>query len=61
LIAVNLRKYEEARLGLAPAKSFDQTAYKLIETLLHRGDEGFVDVMAWLTAEEKKKRPGNKS
>ncbi len=44
-----------------PAKSIDQNVYKLIEPLIHRGDERFVDVMGWLTEEEKKKRPGNKS
>lgn len=61
VLALNLRNYEEVQQGLKPARTFDQNAYKIIEPLIHRGDEGFVDVMAWLTEEEKKKRPGNKS
>jgi hypothetical protein len=45
--------------GIAPAKSIDGGAYQLIEPLIYRGDEAFTDVMAWLTSEEKKKRPGS--
>lgn len=60
VFALNLRKHEEVLQGLRPAKPFDEAAFALIEPLLHRGDEAFVDVIAWLTEEEKKKRPETK-
>jgi hypothetical protein len=33
----------------------------LLEPLIHRGDEALQDVLEWITAEEKKKRPGTMS
>jgi hypothetical protein len=57
--ALTLRKQMEVQRGLAAPKSIDDGAYQLIEPLIYRGDEAFTDVMAWLTSEEKKKRPGN--
>ncbi|HET6248739.1 MAG TPA: DUF3800 domain-containing protein [Tepidisphaeraceae bacterium] len=56
--ALTLRKHVEADRKLAPLKPIDAGAYDLIEPLIHRGDESFTDIMAWLTNEEKKKRPG---
>ena len=56
--ALTLRKHVEVKRSLLPAKSIDAGAYELIEPLIYRGDEAFTDVMAWLTSEEKKKRPG---
>ena len=57
--ALTLRKHVEESRHLATAKSVDTTAYPIIEPLIYRGDEAFTDVMAWLTTEEKKKRPGS--
>lgn len=59
LFALWLRKHEEVSRGLAPSKFIDSGAFGFIQPMLHRADEGFQDVIAWLTSEEKKKRPGN--
>lgn len=54
LIAFNLRKREEDRLKLRVAKVGDASAFELLEPLLHRGDESFPDVIAWLTELQKR-------
>jgi hypothetical protein len=34
-----------------PVKGFDQDGGSLIEPLIHRGNEAFLDVTSWLTAQ----------
>jgi hypothetical protein len=58
LCVYTARRKEEKKLGL-PVKPIDEGAIPLIEPILHIGDERFRDVNAWLTAEQKKGRPGN--
>ena len=57
LCALSLRKKEEVNLG-RPPKSIDESAIEIIEPHVHRGDEAFVDIMRWLTEQQKKERPG---
>jgi len=58
LCVYSARRKEEKRIGLV-VKPIDEGALPLIEPLIHVGDERFRDVIAWLTAEQKKGRPGN--
>jgi hypothetical protein len=51
------RKKEEQALGL-PAKEIDRGGILGIEPLVYKGNEAFRDVNAWLTAQQKKERPG---
>jgi hypothetical protein len=51
------RRQAERNMGM-PVKSIDESGFSLIESLIHVGDECFQDVNAWLTAEQKKGRPG---
>ena len=51
------RRKEEAKAGLR-VKPMDETCFPLIEPLIHRGDERISDVLAWLTQQQKKERPG---
>lgn len=53
LIALSLRKREEKALG-HPAKSFDEKAFPIIESLVHRGNEATLDVLSWLADRQKK-------
>ncbi len=58
LCVYTARRKEEKKAGL-PVKAIDESGIPLIEPLIHIGDERFRDVNAWLTAEQKKGRPGN--
>ena len=49
LCALAARKKEERKAGL-PAKSIDDEAIRLLEPLIHRGNESLTDVLAWLAA-----------
>ncbi len=57
LCALTLRKKEEVKNG-RPSKAIDKSTAAIIEPCVHRGDEAFVDVMRWLTEQQKKERPG---
>ncbi len=58
LCVYTARRKEEKKAGMT-IKSIDESGLPLIEPLIHVGDERFKDVNAWLTAEQKKGRPGN--
>jgi hypothetical protein len=58
LCVYTVRRKAEKELGLA-VKPIDESGIPLIEPVIHVGDERFRDVNAWLTAEQKKGRPGN--
>jgi len=58
LCVYSARRREEQKAGL-PIKRLDEGGIPLLEPLVHVGDERFRDVNAWLTAEQKKGRPGN--
>jgi hypothetical protein len=60
LCALTLRKNEEAKAGFRD-NPLHHTGMALLEPLIHRGDEALQDVLAWISAEEKKKRPGTMS
>lgn len=60
LCALTLRKKEEAKAGFSD-NPLHHSGNALLEPLVHRGDEAFQDVLAWISAEEKKKRPGTVS
>ena len=51
------RKFEEQKLG-SRLKPVDISWAGLAEPLVHRGDEMLPDVLAWLTDQQKKERPG---
>jgi hypothetical protein len=57
LCAHTLKKREEAKAGLRE-NPLDSEVIRRLEPLLHKGTEAFQDIVAWITAEEKKKRPG---
>ena len=57
LCAYAARKAEEQKLGFK-LKPVDATWASMVEPLVHRGDEKLPDVLAWLTEEQKKERPG---
>ncbi|NLX95613.1 MAG: DUF3800 domain-containing protein [Rhodopirellula sp.] len=57
LCALTLRKKEEAKAGFRDNPIYHD-GVKLLEPLIHRGDESLQDVLAWISTEEKKKRPG---
>jgi hypothetical protein len=50
---LSARKNEERKIGLA-GKSVDDEGIRLVEPLVHRGNEALVDVLTWLTEEQKK-------
>ncbi len=52
------KKVEQAR-GL-PAKEIDRGGVTGIEPLIYKGNEAFEDVLAWVTEQQKKERPGAK-
>ena len=60
LCALALRKMEEAKAGFRD-NPLHHSGIALLEPLIHRGDEALQDVLAWISAEEKKKRPGTVS
>jgi hypothetical protein len=51
------RRMEEMRIGF-PVKEYNKGGIRLLEPLIHRGDERFTDVISWLTDQQKKERPG---
>jgi hypothetical protein len=55
LFALSLRKLEESKVGL-PAKSIDATGIERAQLLVHRGNERFADVIAWLTEQQQNER-----
>ena len=57
LCAYVLRKKEEAIAGFRD-NPIHHEGIAILEPLIHRGDEALRDVLAWISAEEKKKRPG---
>lgn len=58
--ALTLRKKEEAEAGLRD-NPLHHSGIALLDPLIHRGDEALQDVLAWISAEQKKKRPGTVS
>lgn len=48
LFALSLRKHEECNAGMS-AKSVDESGIKRTKALVHRGNEAYRDVIAWLT------------
>lgn len=56
LCAYAVRKKEELAIG-HPVRDHHKQGIALVETLLHKGDEAFPDVIAWMT-DQIKKRPG---
>jgi hypothetical protein len=56
LCAYAARKKEELAIG-HPVRDHHKSGIALIESLLHKGDEAFPDVIAWMT-DQIKKRPG---
>jgi len=60
LCALTLRKKEEAKAGFRDNPIY-HGGIRLLEPLIHRGDEFLQDVLEWIAAEEKKKRPGTLS
>ena len=42
------------------AKEIDRGGIERIEPLLYRGNEAWRDVLAWITEQQKKERPGDK-
>jgi hypothetical protein len=52
LCTLHARKYEERRIGLPP-KSFDDNGIHLLQSLVHRGEESFSDVIQWLQGVQK--------
>ena len=60
LCALTLRKKEEAKAGYRD-NPLHHSGITLLEPLIHRGDQVLLDVLAWISAEEKKKRPGTMS
>lgn len=52
-----LRRMEEEKAG-HPIKSIDQHVIPWVKPLIHRGAEPMPDVLAWLTSQQKKERPG---
>lgn len=58
LCVYTARRREEKKSGHA-IKPIDEGGIPLIEPIIHVGDERFRDVNAWLTAEQKRGRPGN--
>jgi hypothetical protein len=57
LCAYAARRREERSAGF-PVKPLDQQCIPWVESLVHRGNESFTDVLAWLELQQKKERPG---
>ncbi len=60
LCGYSLRKMEEGNSGYK-VNPVHQSGIKMLEPLIHRGNESFRDVFKWFSTEEKKKRPGTMS
>lgn len=54
LVTFSARKKEEQQAGF-PIRSTDESGITLMDPLIHRGDEVFKDVVAWITEEQKRK------
>ncbi len=52
VMALTLRKLEERKQQIS-SKSIDDGGIRLIEPMIHRGNEAFLDVMAWLSEDRK--------
>lgn len=52
LCALQARKQEERKIGLTP-KSIDDSGIQLLQSLVHRGEESFTDVIQWLQEVQK--------
>ncbi len=59
LCAYAARKGEEEKLGF-PLKTVDAGWARLLEPLVHQGDEKLPDVLAWLASEQKRSGQGPK-
>jgi hypothetical protein len=51
------RKKEEWSRGL-PRREIDRHGIEGVELLVYKGDEAMQDVLAWITEQQKKERPG---
>ena len=51
------RRREEHLAGFT-VKALDKECILWLDPLIHRGNESFTDVMAWLESQQKKERPG---
>jgi len=54
LCALTVRKMEEEKIGITMT-GFDKSGVEIIAHVIHRGNEPLIDVVAWLTAQHKKK------
>ncbi|MDO9543318.1 MAG: DUF3800 domain-containing protein, partial [Kiritimatiellia bacterium] len=54
LCTFSARKKEEQKAGLK-IRSTDEKGIKLVDNLIHRGNEKLNDVIAWITEQEKQK------
>lgn len=57
LCIFHARKLEEIKIGL-PERRLDENGIKLIEPLIHQGNEALPDVLAWLTEQQKRSGEG---
>lgn len=53
LLTFHARKLEEVKSGL-PERPIDKSGIQLIKPLIHNSDESMSDVLAWLTAQNKR-------
>ncbi|HMP77036.1 MAG TPA: DUF3800 domain-containing protein [Kiritimatiellia bacterium] len=51
------RRTEELKAGF-PVKALDERCVPWLTPLVHRGNESYSDVIAWLKSQQKKERPG---
>ncbi len=51
LCALSLRKTEEEKIGIT-LNGFDLNVKDIVDPLIHRGNESWPDVLAWLTAQQ---------
>ncbi len=59
LCAFSIRKHEEQKEELPTVKAIDLEPIEALKPLIHRGTEPWPDVLAWLSEQEKKGRPGD--
>jgi len=55
LCALSARKKEENKIGVV-LRGFDLKGVELLDPLIHRGNESWVDVLTWLTAQQGAKK-----